>query len=144
MELVPDEPMTSRYAKIVRGSLVAFSFFTEHCPNIKRLSFALEDVTREAIDAVYKACANRFQASFSRCVFIDVGPSRVSEHDMNMVAALFSMWFADADVLYYSSLSDNFWGGVSLRIRRFRKVRRMERRWIRDAQNQDPPQPSLE
>ena len=52
VELVPDEPMTSRYARIVHGSLVTLSFFTEHFPSIRWLSLALEDAIRGVIDAV--------------------------------------------------------------------------------------------
>ena len=147
VELLPYEPIADECSntKMVRGSLVAFSYFAEHCPNITQLSFALEDVTREAIHAAYKTCANRFQSSFSRFVYINVGPSSVSGHDIDMIAALLSMWFVDLDIFpYHSPYAADFWDKVSIRVRPFRRVRKMERRWIRDSQNESLRQPSLE
>ena len=53
--------------------------------------FALEDVTREAIDVVIAAQTRAQGLSYLN--YLGVGPSFLAEEDIPVVAALFSLWF---------------------------------------------------
>ena len=84
-------PMRSAANVIARATFSVFNAFSKNCPNLYRLGFALEDVTREAIGTVMEAQTRARGLSY--LTSLGVGPSILTEEDIPVVAALFSLWF---------------------------------------------------
>ena len=110
-----------------RATLSVLNAFIKHCPHVIELGFELEDVTREAVEAVIKA-QTRPQGVFG-LITLGVGSSYLATEDCHTVASLLSLWCPERAPDIYSWTYKDRDQGVEENIETLYRLDMAQRHW---------------